>query len=316
VNRTLSVRVRSMREAGSFASAMTNSFETSRRAFAGLLVLIAAAVAACAQGPAPRVRNEERAALRDECPGEIGGILCHVVDRSGPDVTVTMWPARPARVTTRLRWTLENAVSLMPQEDIVLEPGTRTMVARIHVTGSPTSYFFAARATWGTPAAREDQTVYRLPWRAPLAFFCANGRNGTGAHVGDGRFAWDIVMPEGTEILAARGGLVFATEDRYSAAGNDPTLPSNYVFVAHEDGTYARYLHLRPGGVAVRIGERVQPGDLLGYSGNTGWSMGPHLHFDVMTAVDAERSTTLPVVAATSPTTTGDLVAGVTYRAF
>jgi murein DD-endopeptidase MepM/ murein hydrolase activator NlpD len=51
--------------------------------------------------------------------------------------------------------------------------------------------------------------------------------------------------------------------------------------VLHDDGSMALYAHLREGGVLVRAGERVTLGQMIGYSGSTGYSSGPHLHFAV-----------------------------------
>ncbi|WP_277619852.1 M23 family metallopeptidase [Chryseobacterium angstadtii] len=47
----------------------------------------------------------------------------------------------------------------------------------------------------------------------------------------------------------------------------------------HPDGTFAQYYHLKQNGVKVNIGDQVKKGDVIGLSGNTGWSKGPHLHF-------------------------------------
>ena len=56
---------------------------------------------------------------------------------------------------------------------------------------------------------------------------------------------------------------------------------ANTVAIVHDDGTVAEYAHLSPGAELVKLGQRVNAGELLGYSGNTGYSSGPHLHFIV-----------------------------------
>jgi murein DD-endopeptidase MepM/ murein hydrolase activator NlpD len=73
----------------------------------------------------------------------------------------------------------------------------------------------------------------------------------------------------------ARAGL-----DRERYAGR-----ANLIRVLHDDGTMAMYAHLKADGVLVRPGQRVQAGDVIGLSGNTGFTSGPHLHF----AVQANR---------------------------
>jgi murein DD-endopeptidase MepM/ murein hydrolase activator NlpD len=55
----------------------------------------------------------------------------------------------------------------------------------------------------------------------------------------------------------------------------------NYVVLKHSNNEFSIYSHLRCGEVFVTKGQQVKTGDVLGNSGNTGWSLGPHLHFMV-----------------------------------
>lgn len=55
----------------------------------------------------------------------------------------------------------------------------------------------------------------------------------------------------------------------------------NYVKIKHDNGMYTLYAHLKYGTVAVKNGQRVSKGQVLGYMGNTGYSFGAHLHFEV-----------------------------------
>lgn len=62
---------------------------------------------------------------------------------------------------------------------------------------------------------------------------------------------------------------------------NDSNNPGNMVKIDHDNGYYTRYLHLAHGTVNVSMGQRVSKGQVLGYMGNTGYSFGGHLHFEV-----------------------------------
>ena len=59
----------------------------------------------------------------------------------------------------------------------------------------------------------------------------------------------------------------------------------NHVILRH-DGFYSAFAHMTTGSVAVRVGQAVRVGDVLGRVGHTGNSTAPHLHFQLMDAVD------------------------------
>ena len=56
---------------------------------------------------------------------------------------------------------------------------------------------------------------------------------------------------------------------------------SNYIYVFHNDGTIAEYVHIKKGSARVKVGDFVNQGQVIADSGNVGWSTGPHLHFSV-----------------------------------
>lgn len=53
------------------------------------------------------------------------------------------------------------------------------------------------------------------------------------------------------------------------------------VELNHGNGFITRYAHLNPGSLAVGCGHSVLQGEVIGHCGNTGWSSGPHLHFEI-----------------------------------
>ena len=145
--------------------------------------------------------------------------------------------------------------------------------------GKPMSYKPRLRYAMGDPRQQPQLFRYPLPWLGG-PFRLTQGANGKYSHfTRKGRYAMDIAMPEGTPIVASRGGMVVKTENHQSGRGNNPS--GNYVRILHDDGTMGVYLHLMRGSVAVREGQRVEAGMQIGRSGNTGNSTGPHLHFVV-----------------------------------
>lgn len=156
-------------------------------------------------------------------------------------------------------------------------------------TGRPLAYVPKFEYSLGDPSGAAMAYRYPLPWRGG-PFRLSQGANGQYSHYGPkNRYAMDIAMPEGTPIIAARGGIVVKTENKQTGRGTDPS--GNFVRVLHDDGTMGVYLHLQRGSVSVREGQRVSVGSALALSGNTGNSSGPHLHFVV------QRNTGLGLVS-------------------
>ena len=81
----------------------------------------------------------------------------------------------------------------------------------------------------------------------------------------------DYGCPAETPILAAADGWVLTI-------GYEPNGYGNYIIILHQDNTGTVYAHLHH--AATFLNARVQKGDVIGYSGNTGNSTGPHLHFE------------------------------------
>lgn len=115
--------------------------------------------------------------------------------------------------------------------------------------------------------------------------------------------AYDWAMPEGTPVLAAREGVVVGARSDCTVGAVDEALKNenNYVVLRHPDGTFSEYNHLRENGVRVKLGDRVTAGQLVGESGNTGYTSRPHLHFSVFHTLDGSQRVTLPVTFLDTP---------------
>jgi len=115
-----------------------------------------------------------------------------------------------------------------------------------------------------------------------------NGRGNIYKNSHEGDLALDFLMPTGTPVLAARAGEVTDSVDTnlfYQACTNDRSIcagRNNLIRIEHTaDGSQGEYLHLNPGGSCVEVGDVVSAGDIIGYSGHTGFSFTPHLHFGI-----------------------------------
>lgn len=85
----------------------------------------------------------------------------------------------------------------------------------------------------------------------------------------------DIRVAEGTPIFASAEGTV--TKAAPDSKGVDKG-GGHMIFIDYGDGIEARYMHLSVYGV--REGDHVKPGDVIGFTGNTGDTSTPHLHFE------------------------------------
>jgi murein DD-endopeptidase MepM/ murein hydrolase activator NlpD len=107
----------------------------------------------------------------------------------------------------------------------------------------------------------------------------------------DYSFSIDFLLPIGTEIIAARSGVVtkVKSDGKKNYSGKDSEIGSlaykewmNEIEIKHSDGTFASYCHLKNKDSFVKVGDKVKQGRVIGLSGNTGWSSVPHLDFLVI----------------------------------
>lgn len=206
------------------------------------------------------------------------------------------WP-----LTVSLR-VLTKDMQVRPSAEVTrsLDGGERLTLAILTGPGLEADGEYRYRFDWTVgrlDAVHDDSYVYQLPYAPGRSFRVLQGFGASFSHTGLERWTVDFDMPEGTPVHAARGGVVVRVQERHDRACWEPGCAryANFVVVLHDDMTTGEYYHLQHRGAAVTVGQRIGPGTLIGYSGNTGKSTMPHLHFGVYRASSWGKTQSVPV---------------------
>ncbi len=167
-----------------------------------------------------------------------------------------------------------------------LEPGDRVTVVTLRRQNGDRETHYRYWFDWAAgdaDAQHDDSYRYRLPYARGKRFGVLQGYGSTFSHTGKEYYTVDFNMPEGTPVHAAREGVVARVQGRHSRGCWESHCGryANFIVIAHSDGTTGEYYHLQQHGVLVKPGERVERGQHIGFSGNTGHTTMPHLHFGV-----------------------------------
>ena len=166
---------------------------------------------------------------------------------------------------------------------VIPPKSVRYKIGELTVADQRSRYRFSYKyisAMGDVTITRYDRSFqYDLPFPKGSSFKLFQGYNGTASHKNEN--ALDFTMPEGTEVLAARDGIVvqIVVNNNQSCFEEECKKYNNYITIMHSDGTFAMYVHIKQNGTKLNIGDWVKKGDVIAYSGNVGYSKGPHLHF-------------------------------------
>lgn len=127
---------------------------------------------------------------------------------------------------------------------------------------------------------------------------------GRGTHQGRMEYAYDFGTPIGTPVYAMQSGRVLGVRDIYTDKGGrrGNAEKFNFVWLEHTNtGVRSAYIHLQQNfrqKISIKPNDWVKTGQLIGYSGNSGWSSAPHLHVEVHNISHAGFGQTLPFIIA------------------
>ncbi len=127
----------------------------------------------------------------------------------------------------------------------------------------------------------DNSHIYSLPFIKGNRFLLIQAYNSSMSH--NAEISLDFKMKQGSKVCAARGGIVTAIKEDSDEGGlkDEYLSKGNHIIIIHNDGSEAMYWHLQKDGALVNVGDTVLQGQHIGYSGNTGYSAFPHLHFQV-----------------------------------
>lgn len=193
---------------------------------------------------------------------------------------------------------LQSNLELPVQVVIPAETSEQELVRLEPTSSNRVSFRSSALYVRGDPLSVEhnDDHVYLLPYEHGRKYRVTQGYNGSFTHIGENQYAIDFDLEEGDPVHAARGGRVVEVKKNSTTGGPSARYSgdANFILIMHSDGTFGNYAHLEFDGALVEPGQQVEAGDLIGRSGNTGRSSGPHLHFDVRIPTVEGRMQSIP----------------------
>lgn len=160
-----------------------------------------------------------------------------------------------------------------------------------------------------------ETSDYVLPYPVGRAHRVSQGNCTQQSHQRTLLYSYDLEMPFGSVVTAARDGIVMAMRVS-QPAGSRGLTASNWLQIEHADGIASEYIHLEQFGNLVEVGDLVAAGDPVAITGDTG-DVGtyPHVHFDLTPCGSNLACNTLPVTFRNTTPNPNGLSENVVYEA-
>jgi murein DD-endopeptidase MepM/ murein hydrolase activator NlpD len=191
----------------------------------------------------------------------------------------------PCPVTVKVKFKLTNLQTDKPNQHLFILPAQADsfQIMTLKKIDPKKAYSFSWSYDWRNgDVTKLNETIndaYFLPFKKGLTIEIGQGYNGKFSHHNEN--ALDFSLPYGSEIYSVWEGVVIdvVQNNSKSCPTKDCAIYNNYITIYHTNGTIAQYAHIKQNGSLLKIGDNVLKGQLLGFSGDVGWSNGPHLHF-------------------------------------
>lgn len=224
--------------------------------------------------------------------------LAEVETKSGLDLLVENSSYGDATVTLEVDMTNLTSSKTLPVT-VTISPHAKKRLVRLFVDDPHKRWKYRSKfsVVFGALNTKHDADYhYRLPFEPGQAYRVIQTFGGRVSHQGESEYAVDFAMPEGSGVCAARPGRVVATQSSSNTGGPRKKFrdEGNFIYIRHADRTLGVYVHLEKDGVLVDAGDYVRRGQLIGLSGNTGWSSRPHLHFGVYKLIGGGMGESFP----------------------
>ena len=173
---------------------------------------------------------------------------------------------------------------------ITLNSGSDTVLTLVNIQKKVEQIRFSSRL--GDLSKRIDTIRLDLPFLKNKKFKILQENNANFTHNSEwSMYALDFDLKTNDTICSATDGFVVGVVDKYkySGKGSEWKPYSNYLTIYEPtSGFFTQYVHLVENGSLVKIGDKVNRGQKIALSGNTGQSTEEHLHFSSLVPVNNE----------------------------